>query len=95
MYLYQSHMGGIYTSTQRYNHDKLYCCQCGDSDTYLGEFGSAIDFLKYFADEVDYNGSGGYDLMCLLEDLKCFDDCPSYEKAKRIVLENKTEECED
>ena len=35
-YLYESHMGGVYTSDQPLPWDSLYCEMCGDSDWELG-----------------------------------------------------------
>jgi len=37
MYIYESHMEGYYTSDFQLDYDDLYCEQCGDSDTYIGE----------------------------------------------------------
>lgn len=87
-----SHVDGIYRSDYRIRDDDLFCYQCGDCDEYLGEFGLAIEFLEYFEGEISYNGSGGYDLKTLLEDLIFFDDCPSFEKAEEIIRNLRTKE---
>lgn len=36
LYLYESHMGGLYWSENDYSYDALYCDTCSDSDTKLG-----------------------------------------------------------
>lgn len=37
MHIYQSHLGGIYTSKEKHDIDFLYCETCGDYDSYLGD----------------------------------------------------------
>ena len=37
-YLYESHLGGHYSSETEYDYDDLYCEDCGDSDTLIGTF---------------------------------------------------------
>jgi hypothetical protein len=47
MYFYENHLGGnIYTTDYEQDYDDLYCDECGDSDTFLGEYDSWIDFIK-------------------------------------------------
>lgn len=36
MFLYESHLGGIYTTDKEQNPDELYCEECGDSDWFIG-----------------------------------------------------------
>lgn len=36
MYIYQGHMGSLYTSYYELDYDDLYCEQCGDSDWLIG-----------------------------------------------------------
>lgn len=38
MYVYESHLGGLYSSEEEYDFDTLYCEECGDSDLLIGEF---------------------------------------------------------
>ena len=38
MYIYESHLGGLYTSDEALDYDYLYCEECGDSDTEVGYF---------------------------------------------------------
>ena len=32
MYIYECHMGGLYTSDEPLDYEDLYCEECGDSD---------------------------------------------------------------
>lgn len=91
MYLYESHMGGLYLSDYAFNYDSLYCEQCGDSDWEIGRFDSAVDVLKYMTDDIAIDGSGGWDIDYTLEILSEFDDCPNKQEAIRIIRENRTE----
>ena len=96
MYLYQSHMGGLYSEEESLPWEELYCETCGDSDIEIGNFESAIDVLKYMADEIDANdGHGGYFIEDVLDALYIFEDCPDYNTAIEIVKNNRTEESED
>lgn len=36
LYIYEGHLGSLYTSDRCLNYDELYCEQCGDSDWYIG-----------------------------------------------------------
>ena len=61
MYIYESHLGNLYTSTYELDYDELYCEQCGDSDQLIGYATTkegAWDLLK---SDVDINGYGGWD----------------------------------
>ena len=62
-YLYDSHMGGLYTSDEELDYDHLYCETCGDSDMLLGSFTTIQDFWNLIKDECNISGSGGYSLQ--------------------------------
>lgn len=89
-YLYESHMGGLYTDEYYRDYDELYCEECGDSDWCCGSFESAVDALIYLADNIAIDNRGGYDLKYVLKVLNCFDDCPSYSEALKIIRKNYT-----
>lgn len=36
MHVYESHLGGLYFSTEALDWDDLYCDECGDCDRHLG-----------------------------------------------------------
>ena len=49
MYIYKSHMGGLYTDDEYFDLDDLYCEACNDYDWYLGRADTAAeawDLLK-------------------------------------------------
>lgn len=62
-YLYESHVGGIYTNDKRLDSDALYCEMCGDCDDYLGSFTTFQDFWDLIKDKCDTKGRGGYSLQ--------------------------------
>ena len=41
MYIYESHMGGLYATDHKIPYEQLYCEECGDSDSCIGEADSA------------------------------------------------------
>lgn len=43
-YLYDNHLGGLYTSDEELDYDCLYCDTCGDSDVLIGSFSTIQDF---------------------------------------------------
>ena len=36
MYIYQGHMGSLYTSDDALDYEDVYCEECGDSDWLIG-----------------------------------------------------------
>lgn len=38
MYLYESHLGGVFATTESIDWGYLYCDSCGDSDQFIGYF---------------------------------------------------------
>lgn len=63
MYLYESHLGGLYITEDIRSYDELYCETCGDSDWELGEFETLEEFWNLISDEVSIDGSGGLSLQ--------------------------------
>ena len=61
MYIYESHLGGLYTSDEYLDYDDLYCEQCGDSDWLIGYADTRKEAWKLLKDDIDINGSGGWD----------------------------------
>ena len=61
MYIYESHLGGLYTSDEYLDYDDLYCEQCGDSDWLIGYATTKEKAWKLLKDDIDINGSGGWD----------------------------------
>jgi hypothetical protein len=72
MYIYEGHMGSLYTSDRYLDYKDLYCEQCGDSDWLIGNAATgeaAWDLLRY---DTNINGSGGWD----------------YDYVREFILEN-------
>lgn len=97
VYVYESHLGGLYTSDDHIPFDELYCEQCGDSDRCLGWYDTFKEFLESNADNIEVgDGWGGYLLESVIEEVGyAFDDNMTYEEAKEIVLANRTLDEED
>lgn len=93
VYVYESHLGGLYTSDDYIPYDELYCEQCGDSDYEIGSFDTFEEFLRCYADNIYVDpGDGGYDLDLVISDVGCaFDDTLTKEEAVNIVRMAKKE----
>ena len=60
MYIYEDHMGGLYTSDRELSHEEIYCEQCGDWDWLLGYAETKEKAWNLLKESVDINGSGGW-----------------------------------
>jgi hypothetical protein len=54
MYIYEGHIGSIYTSENQIDYDDLYCETCGDKDYLIGYADTLEEALALFSDE-DWN----------------------------------------
>lgn len=61
MYIYQGHLGSLYTSDEYLDYDDLYCEQCGDSDWLIGCATTIAEAWELLKDDTNINGSGGWD----------------------------------
>lgn len=61
-YLYESHLGSLYTSDEYLDYDYLYCDMCGESDWFIGVFNTINEFWNLIEDDCDIYGSGGYSM---------------------------------
>lgn len=93
VYVYESHLGGLYTSDDYIPSDELYCEQCGDSDYEIGSFDTFEEFLKCFADSICVDPwDGGYSLDLVISDVGyAFYDGLTKEEAANIVRMAKKE----
>lgn len=93
VWVYESHLGGLYTEDHPVPVEYLYCAQCGDSDWNLGEFETLSDFLRYYADNICLDEcEGGYLLDSVLYDIAdSFNDSITLEEAANIVREARKE----
>lgn len=92
-YVYESHLGGLYTSDDYIPSDELYCEQCEDSDYEIGSFDTFEEFLRYYADNIYVDPlDGGYSLDLIISTVGCaFDDNLTKEEAANIVRTAKKE----
>ena len=61
IYLYESHLGGLYIEDRALNFDELYCKTCGDSDQLAVSTDDIDDVEAYLRERVALFGSGGLD----------------------------------
>ena len=69
MYLYESHMGGLYSTQEEQDYNNLYCEQCGDSDNFIGEYKTLKEYWNLIKDDCSINGSGGLALQYLYSEM--------------------------
>lgn len=74
MFIYESHMGGLYTSSEELDWDMLYCETCGDYDWLIGEADTKEEAWELLKDDTDINGSGGWDYNYIQNFLKNWDE---------------------
>lgn len=53
MYIYEGHMGSLYTSDTFLDYDDLYCEQCGDSDWLIGYATTRAEAWELLKDSTD------------------------------------------
>lgn len=70
MYIYQSHMGGLFVSDEILDYEQTYCEQCGDSDFLIGYAETRKEAWNLLKDDTNINGSGGWDYDYVQEFLK-------------------------
>ena len=70
MYIYEGHMGGLYTSDKLLDYDELYCEECGDRDYYLGYFETKDCLRNILLDYYDYDKPYVYDEYWTEEEYK-------------------------
>ena len=78
MFIYESHLGGIYYKDEYLDFDDRYCEDCGDCDTYLGEANTMIEALEVLHDRINeiYTDEDACAKCRMFEyDENCADDC--------------------
>lgn len=70
MYIYQSHMGGLYTSDDELDYEQTYCETCGDSDWLIGYAETREEAWNLLKDDTNIDGSGGWDYEYIQDFLK-------------------------
>lgn len=61
MYIYKSHMGGLFVSDDELDYEQTYCETCGDSDWLIGYAETREEAGNLLKDDTNINGSGGWD----------------------------------
>ena len=61
MYIYKSHMGGLFAPDYELEYEEYYCEQCGDSDDLIGYAYNRKEAWGLLKGITDINGSGGWD----------------------------------
>lgn len=64
-YLYDSHIGGLFTSESELTVEERYCEQCFDCDMLIGTFNNVKEFWTLVKDNCSIDGSGGLSLQWL------------------------------
>ena len=60
MYIYEGHLGGLYTTEEPLEYEDLYCEECEDSDTLIGYAETKEEAWNVLKEDTDINGSGGW-----------------------------------
>lgn len=58
MYIYESHMGGLFTSDEEIDDDFLYCDQCGDWDWLIGYATTKEEAFNLLKDYYNWDDDG-------------------------------------
>lgn len=74
MYIYESHMGGLFVSDEILDYKQTYCETCGDSDYLLGYAETREEAWNLLKDDTNINGSGGWDYEYVQEFLKNWEE---------------------
>ena len=74
MYIYESHMGGLFVSDEVLSYEQTYCETCGDSDYLIGYAETREEALELLKDDTNIDGSGGWDYEYVQEFLKNWEE---------------------
>ena len=74
MYIYESHMGGLFLSYEILDYEQTYCEECGDSDFLFGYAETREEAWNLLKDDTNINGSGGWDYDYVQEFLKNWEE---------------------
>ena len=56
MYIYEGHMGSLYTSDSVLDYEDTYCETCGDSDWLIGHANTREEAWNLLKDDTDIDG---------------------------------------
>lgn len=91
VWVYESHLGGLFATSNQLTVDECYCEQCGDYDWEVGCFESMADFIAVYADNIAVSRyDGGYDIDFINYAIgNEFNDKLTHEQIKEIVIANR------
>jgi len=81
IFIYESHLGGLYVTDKYIDHDYLHCDQCGDSDMLVLSTNDIDEVGEFLRKEADLFGSGGYSI-CHCNQI--------YEECEKLLMESDT-----
>ena len=61
-FLYESHLGGFFSTDEKLDNDECFCETCGDYDWEIGEYEDLREAWYLLKDKTDIFGTGGYAL---------------------------------
>lgn len=70
MYIYESHMGGLFVSNEILDYEQTYCEICGDSDWLIGYAENREEAWNLLEGDTDIDGSGDWNYDYVQEFLK-------------------------
>lgn len=70
MYIYESHMGGLFVSDEILDYKQTYCEICGDCDYLIGYADTREEAWNLLKDDTNINDSGGWNYDYVQEFLK-------------------------
>lgn len=65
VYIYDSHIGGLYVRDEDLDYDYLYCDKCNDSDQLIFSSDNIKEVEDFLRKQANLFGSGGYDICYL------------------------------
>ncbi len=74
MYIYQSHMGGLFVTDEELDFDQTYCEICGDFDFLIGYAETREEAWELLKDDTNIDGAGGWDYDNVQEFLKNWEE---------------------
>ena len=73
IYIYESHLGGLYISDRELSLDEAYCETCGDNDWLACIADNWIDVAEYLRSRLDVFNLGGFGMeYCINFFNECF-----------------------
>ncbi len=61
MYIYEDHMGGLYTSDRSLSYEERHCETCGDTDWLVGYAATRESAWNLLKSGTNIDGCGGWD----------------------------------